>query len=136
MSTPSILIEPDTSSTMRNNATMIDDFPAPVLNCNSSEHRSGVERRDLPSNNAYFFSTLNAHTEALQDERKFRAILQNSLIDFELPIAGPRRGGLLVGDFVWWFLFEVTSVIEDTLDGIHVVLDLGKLPDHPSKGLE
>ncbi len=136
MSIPSILIEPDTNSTMRNNATMIDDFPAPVLNCNSLKHRSGVERIVLPSNNSYFFSTLNAHAEALQDKRKFRAILQDSLIDFELPIAGPRRGGLLVWDLVWWFLFEVTSVIEDTLDGIHVVLDLGKLPDHPSKGLE
>jgi len=115
---------------------MIDDFPAPVLNCNSSEHRSGVERRDLPSNNAYFFSTLNAHTEALQDKRKFRTILQNSLIDFELPIARPRSGRFLVWNLVWWLLFEVTSVIEDTFDGIHVVLDLGKLSGHPTKGLE
>src|SRR5712672_2860655 len=31
MSTPSMLIEPDTSSTIRNRATIIDDFPAPVL---------------------------------------------------------------------------------------------------------
>src|SRR6266571_4000464 len=113
MSTPSMLIEPDTSSRMRNNATMIDDFPAPVLNCNLSEHISGVERRDLPSNNAYFFSTLNAHTEALQDKRKFRAILQNSLIDFELPIAGPRSERCLVWNLVWWLLLEVTSVIND-----------------------
>jgi len=115
---------------------MIDDFPAPVLDCTLSEHRSGVERRDLPSNNAYFFSTLNAHTEALQDKRKFRTILQNSLIDFELPIAGPRSGGFLVWNLVWWLLFEVTSVIDNTLGGIHVVLDLGKLSGRPTKSLE
>jgi hypothetical protein len=81
MSTSSMLIEPDTSSTMRNNATMIDDFPAPVLDSTPSEHRSGVERKHLPSNNAYFLAPVDAHSETLQDQRKFRAILQNSLLD-------------------------------------------------------
>ena len=121
MSTPSMLIEPDTSSTIRNNATMIDDFPAPVLGCTSLGHRSGVERRNLPSNNAYFLSSLNAHAEALQDERKFRAILQDCLIDFEFPPAGPRSRGLLVWDLMWWLLFEVLSIMNDALDGIHVM---------------
>ena len=135
ISTPSMLIEPDTNSTMRNNATMIDDFPAPVLNRTSSKYRSGVEPRDSPSNDAYFFTSLDVHCEALQDKRKFGAILQDGLFNFELPIAGPRCGGVSFWNLVWWFLFEVMSVIDDTLDGIHVVLNLSKLSDHQTKGL-
>jgi hypothetical protein len=131
-----MLIEPDTNSTMRNNATMIDDFPAPVLNCTSSKHRSGVEPGDLPSNDAYFFTSLDAHGEALQDKRKFGAILQDGLLDFELPIVGPRCGGFSFWNLVRWFLFEVMGVIDDTLYRIHVVLDLSKLSDHETKGLE
>ena len=136
MSTPSILIEPDTSSTIRNNAIMIDDFPAPVLHCASSEQISDVERRDIPSNNAYFLASLDAQAEALQDQRKFRAILQGSLIDFKLPIAGPRSRWFLFWDLIWRLLLEVMSIIDDTLDGIHVVLDLGKLLNDQTKGLE
>ena len=136
MSTPSMLIEPDTSSTIRNIATMIDDFPAPVLGSTISEHSLDVERSGLPSNNAYFLSPLNIHAESLQDKRKLRAILHDNIIDFEFPLAGPRSGRLLFWNLMWWLLFEVTSVIDDALDGIHVVLNFGKLPDHPSKGLE
>ena len=136
MSTPSILIEPDTSSTMRNNATMIDDFPAPVL---IALHQSAYRMSgggDIPSNNAYFLAPINAHGEALQDQRKFRAVLQDSLIDFKLPIAGPRSRWFLFWDIIWWLLLEVMSVIDDTLDGIHVVLDLGKLLHDQTKRLE
>jgi hypothetical protein len=56
MSTPSILIEPDTSSTRRNRATIIDDLPAPVLKVING--RSGKKKSYLPPDNSYFISPL------------------------------------------------------------------------------
>src|SRR5580658_7916604 len=59
MSTPSILIEPDTSSTSRNKATIIDDFPAPVLKAvKTSVSRHIRPKEKLPTAQQYQFFLL------------------------------------------------------------------------------
>jgi hypothetical protein len=40
-------------------------FPRASAELHSSDYRSGIERRYLPSNNAYFFAPVDAHAEAL-----------------------------------------------------------------------
>ena len=45
-----MLIEPDTNSTMRNKATIIDDFPAPVLQVTETSVKWSVRHEEkLPT---------------------------------------------------------------------------------------
>jgi hypothetical protein len=133
-----MVIEPDTSSTILKRATIIDDFPAPVLHVTKTpiNRARGTARSDLPPNNAYLFASLDGHAEALKDERKLRAIPQNRIFDLQLPLAGPRSSRFFFRNFVRWLLFKFLGVVDDTLNRVHVVLDFRQLPDHPIACLE
>jgi len=64
MSTPSILIEPDTSSTRRNRATIIDDLPAPVLKVIKTSifnGRSGKKKRPTARQFLFFLLLLRSY---------------------------------------------------------------------------
>ena len=77
----------------------------------------------MPSNNAYFFPSVDGHAEALEDKRKLRSILQNGVFDLQFSLAGPRSHRFCFWDFMRWLLFNVTGVVDDALNRVHVVLD-------------
>jgi len=118
MSMPSMLMEPDNSSTIRKRATIIDDFPAPVLPVTETSvtAHEGTKEGDIPPNDAYFFTSLDGHAEALEDKRELRAILQDGVLDLQLPLTRPRSRRFCFRNFVRRFLFNFTGVIDDALD--------------------
>jgi hypothetical protein len=118
MSMPSMLMEPDNSSTIRNRATIIEDFPAPVLQVTETSVTAHecTKEGDIPPNNANFFTSLDGHAEALEDKRELRTILQDGVLDFQLPLTRPRSRRFCFRNFVRRLLFNFTGVIDDTLD--------------------
>lgn len=66
---------------------------------------------------------MDGHAEALKDKGKLRTILQNRVLDLQPPLAGPRSGRFFFRNLVGWFFIKIAGVVDDTLNGIHVVLD-------------
>lgn len=138
ISTSSMTIEPETASTIRKRATIMDDLPAPVLPSSSATRDTAQRSNNFcsPSYDTDFLPARHRQSDSLQDRWKFRSVFDDQIRQLHFAFGRPRRGWFVIGNLVWCFLFDLVGIVDESFYRVHVVLDLSELPDYPPKRLQ
>lgn len=129
----STMIEPEVGSTIRVRAVIMELFPAPVLKNPISMHTNQAACKNPPPDNTDLFTCIHSQGYALEYSRKFRSVLQDHIIDLDASMSWPGRGWLFLWQFMRCLLFNSSCIVDYTLHGVHVILELCALSNNPTE---
>ena len=130
MSTPSMVIEPEVSSTIRKSVA------GRCVSHKISREDAGARTkqtslaRTRPTDEAYLLTGAYREIDTLQHGGKLGTILEYDVLDLDGAGGWPRRGWCILRDIMRGFLLDVVRVMNDALDRVHVVLDLSEQGDN------
>lgn len=117
MSTPSISIFPLLISTMRNSVSIMEDFPAPVLqSADNQRAATGRPSPNVPANHSDLFSCADRDREVVKNWRKLGTVRHDDVGEFDRASAGPGRGRLRRCDVASRFLLNRRCVVVEALN--------------------
>lgn len=92
-------------------------------------HLSG----SCPSNDTNDLARTDLDAEIAEDGREFGTVLHDDVVESDTALRRPFLRRAVPLDDSGSFLREVVGVVEDALDRVEVVLDLGALTNHPGE---
>lgn len=112
----------------------VGDSRGELDDAEQAEHDGRLARAG-PTYDTDLLAALDVDGDAPEDRRKACSVAHDDVVDFDRARRRPVRRGTRVVDHGGRLLLELLAVVDETLDRVHVVLDLRRLAHHPRKGL-